>query len=349
METEITLNERSQKLLKLLVECYIRDGEPIGSKTLAEESDFTMSPSTIRNIMADLETSGFIDSPHTSAGRIPTVRGYRFFVDGLLNAQLSNDFDRSTFVNQLPQGSDIKELVSAASSLLSSMTKLTGLVMLPRRDVTILKYIEFLPLSNNRVLVILILNQGEIQNRVIYTDRCYSESELKQVGNFLTSQFSGKELSQIRHELLLKLDEERHNIAHLAKTIVDMTDKILSEGDEQRDYIVSGEANLLNYADQADINKLRELFTAFSQKRNILHLLNQCLHAEGIKIYIGEESGYKPLDDCSVIAAPYHCDGQVLGVLGIIGPTRMSYNQAIAAVDVTAKVLSTALGEIYPA
>ncbi len=345
MDPELLLNERSQRLLKLLVECYIRDGEPVGSRTLAKKGSLTMSPATIRNIMADLEAAGFINSPHTSAGRIPTVRGYRFFVNELLNAQLSSDFDSMELAKQLPLGSDTKELVTAASSLLSTMTKLTGLVMLPRHDSDILQYIEFLPLSDNRVLVILVLNKSEVQNRIIYTDRCYNASELKQIGNFLTAQFSGKELWQIRQELLTALTEEQHNISQLTQSIVDVAGKVLDEQEAKSDYIVSGETNLFNFTDYSGVHKLRDLFMAFAEKRDILYLLNQCLHADGVKIYIGEESGYRPLDDCSIITTPYHRHGKVAGVLGIIGPTRMPYDQAIAAVDITAKLLSAALEE----
>jgi len=339
------LNERSQKLLKLLVECYIREGQPVGSKTLSQEASLAMSPATIRNIMADLETAGFINSPHTSSGRIPTVRGYRFFVDGLLNTQLPTDFEHAPLIAQLPQCVDVKELVTAASSLLSTMTKLTSLVMLPRRDNAILHHIEFLPLSGNRVLVILVLNRNEVQNRIIYTDRCYTPGELQQVGNFLTTQFNGKELSEIRRELLTAFDQDRHNIAQLTQTVMDMAGKVLDEQEKQDDYIVAGEANLFNLTDYSSVDKLRELFAAFAQKRNILHLLNRCLNADGVKIYIGEESGYEPLDACSMITTPYHRNGKVVGVLGIIGPTRMPYDQAIAAVDVTAKLLSEALVE----
>ncbi len=348
MEAEISLNERSQKLLKLLVECYIRDGEPVGSKTLAQRASLAMSSATIRNIMADLEAAGFINSPHTSAGRVPTVRGYRFFVDSLLSTQLSADFNSVSLAQQLPAGSNTKELVAAASSLLATMTQLTGLVLLPHHSNDILQYIEFLPLSDNRVLVILVLNKSEVQNRIIYTDRCYTASELKQVGNFLTAYFSGKELFQVRQELLVALTKEQHAIHQLTQSIIDVADKALGRPEEKSDYIVTGEANLFNVTDHSSsgVNKLRDLFTAFAEKRDILHLLNQCLGANGVKIYIGEESGYEPLGDCSMITTPYHRHGKIVGVLGVIGPTRMPYEQAIAAVDVTAKLLSTALEEV---
>jgi heat-inducible transcriptional repressor len=345
MEVPIQISERAQKLLKTLVECYIREGQPIGSKTLAQEGELTMSSATIRNIMMDLESAGFINSPHTSAGRVPTVRGYRFFVDSLINTQMLTECDRTSLDTQLPQCTNTKELISAASSMLSTMTQLTGLVMLPRRESIVLRHVEFLPLSGNRVLVILVLNQHEVQNRVIYTDRCYSVGELQQAGNFLTSWFNNKDLQQIRQELLIALKQERNNIEQLTQTIMDMTNKALGE-QETSDYIVAGEANIFNFADHSGLGKLRELFEAFAQKRDILHLLNQCLHADGIKIYIGEESGYEPLGGCSIITAPYHKNNKVVGVLGVIGPTRMPYEQAIAAVDVTAKLLSIALLDI---
>lgn len=345
MENKASLNKRSEQLLKLLVESYISDGQPVGSKTLAEKVSLTMSPATIRNIMADLEDAGFINSPHTSSGRVPTVRGYRFFVDGLLRAQLPVDSDNINPGVKLPQDSDIKGLITAASSLLSTATKLTGLVMLPSQGTSILRQIEFLPLSGNRVLVVLVMDHSEVQNRVIYTDRCYTEGELKQIGNFLTTQFSGKELCQIRYELIAALDDERSNISELTQSIVDLTSKTLDESDKQRDYIVTGETNLFNFADYSGAQKLKDLFAAFAEKRDILHLLNQCLHADGVKIYIGEESGYGPLGDSSIITTPYHRNGKVVGVLGIIGPTRMPYERAIEAVDVTAKLLSAALAE----
>lgn len=342
MESSVQISERAQKLLKILVECYIREGQPIGSKTLAEEGELTMSSATIRNIMMDLEEAGFIHSPHTSAGRIPTVRGYRFFVDSLINSQAFAECDKVMLAAQLPQCANTNELLAAASSLLSTMTQLTGVVMLPRQESIILRHVEFLPLSGNRVLVILVLNQHEVQNRVIYTDRCYTVSELQRAGSFLTSWFNNKDLKQTQQELLAALSQERNNIEQLTQAIMDMASKALGEH-EASDYIVAGEANLFNFADRSGLGKLRELFEAFAQKRDILHLLNQCLHADGIKIYIGEESGYEPLGGCSMITAPYCKNNKVVGVLGVIGPTRMPYEQAIAAVDVTAKLLSAAL------
>ncbi|MCL5260490.1 MAG: heat-inducible transcriptional repressor HrcA [Gammaproteobacteria bacterium] len=337
MDNNNQITDRAQKLLKLLVECYIREGQPVGSKTLAEKADFAMSPASIRNIMSDLEMAGFINSPHTSAGRIPTVRGYRFFVDSLLNAHDFVELDAKNMAQQLNQCTNTKELISVASSLLSGVTRLASLVMLPRHDVSVLKHIEFLPLSENRILVILVLSKYEVQNRIIYADRNYTQSELQEIGNFLTANFAGKELQEIRACLV---DAIAADFEH-----IDIINQALSEK-QNRDYIISGEANLLGSINSADINRLQQLFEAFQQKNIILHLLDQCLQTDGLKIYIGEESGYEPLDDCSMIAAPYRENGKVIGVLGVIGPTRMPYHQAIAAVDITAKLLSSALEEI---
>lgn len=343
MQEDSQLNERSQKLLKLLVESYINEGQPIGSKALALKSSLAMSSATIRNVMADLEDAGFINSPHTSSGRVPTAKGYRFFVDELLNTKPLTNFDQVS----LPPCADTRGLVASASSMLSAMTKLTGLVMLPHQDSAILQQIEFLPLSGNRVLVILVLDKNQVQNRIIYTDRLLGASELQEAGNFLTSQFGGKDLYQIRCELMSEVAKERNNITELTQAIVDMTNESLDERHDGRgDYVVAGEENLFDYADYSGVQKLRDLFAAFSQKRDILHLLNQCLRADGVKIYIGEETEYGPLNDCSMITSTYHCNDKVVGVLGVIGPTRMPYDQAIAAVDVTSRLLSAALSEI---
>jgi heat-inducible transcriptional repressor len=345
MNNEKQLNERQEKLLKLLVECYIREGQPIGSKILAEKSDFSLSSATIRNIMADLEAYGFLDSPHTSAGRIPTVRGYRFFVDSLLNARSIDANAVQDISDELKNYTNTNELVSAASSILSSVTKLAGVVMLPRHELALLRHVEFLPLSEKSVLVILVLNHQEVQNRIIYTDRTYTANELQQVGNFLTQNFIGKDLGEIRHNLLATLRKERRDIEQLINAIMDMTNKALFAM-EHNDYVVAGEANLLEMTEHSRLDKLKDLFNAFTEKRDILHILDQCLHADGIKIYIGEESGYELFEDYSLVTMPYRDSKQIIGVLGVIGPRRMAYDRAIAAVDVTARVLGAALEEV---
>jgi len=333
-------NERTQKLLKLLVECYIREGEPIGSKMLAAESDIAISSASIRNIMADLETAGFLHSPHTSAGRVPTVKGYRFFVDSLLNSKQVAEVDN---VNaQLQVCGDFQALAAEASLMLSDMTKLASVVMLPKRDVTILRYIEFLPLTQNRILVVLVFNKQEVQNKIIYTDRCYSASELQQMGAFLTAEFSGKSFMEIRESLVQELKTRREWINYVTQDVINMATKAL-EIKGENDYVVSGETNLLDVTAPGEIDKLRTLFEAFAKKRDILYLLDQCLKADGMKIFIGDESGYAPFDDYSLITVPYREEGKIVGVLGVIGPTRMPYERAIAAVDITAKILGEAL------
>lgn len=335
-------NERTQKLLKLLVECYIREGEPIGSKMLAEESDIAISTASIRNVMADLESAGFLHSPHTSAGRVPTIKGYRFFVDSLLNAEHAMDIEGAG--TQLQSCDNDKELVSEVSLILSDMTKLASVVMFPKRDVALLRQIEFLPLAQNRILVVLVFNKYEVQNKIIATARCYSAAELQQMGNFLTAEFAGKSFSEIRASLLQELQQGRQHIERVTQAIVDMANQVFTAPDEA-DYVVSGETNLLDTMEPDGIDKLRSLFEAFAKKRDILCLLDQCLKTDGIKIYIGEESGYEALDDYSLITTPYRENGRIVGVLGVIGPTRMPYERVIAAVNITANLLSAALAK----
>lgn len=343
----IGINKRAQKILKLLVDCYIREGQPVSSKFLAQASELNISAASVRNIMADLEDAGLIHAPHTSAGRIPTIKGYRFFVNELINVRSLPEFGAMDVEDKLRLSScsGTKELITGASSLLSEMTHLTSLVMLPCREAAVLRHIEFLPLSGNRILVILVLQKSEVQNRIIYTDRCYSPSELQTIGNYLTANFAGKELSEIRQLLVAAMKNDQDQIAHLTQEIIDMTSQAFVNN-ENPDYVVAGETNLLTAQDQIAIHQLRDLFVAFAAKRDILHLLGQCLHASGVRIYIGEESGYAPLNDCSLVVSPYSEGDKVVGVVGVIGPTRMAYDKAIAAVDITARLLGTALGEL---
>jgi len=336
----VEFNERAQKLLRLLVECYIREGEPIGSKMLAQESDITISSASIRNIMADLEAAGFLHSPHTSAGRIPTVKGYRFFVDSLLNTE--NAFNLDNINPQLQARENAKALVSEVSLILSDITKLASVVMFPKRDVAVLRQIEFLLLSQKRILVVLVFNKYEVQNKIIYTERCYSNSELQQMGNFLTTEFAGKSFAEIRASLFQELQQGRQHIEQVTRAVVDMAAQVFTIS-EEIDYVVSGETNLLDTIEPDEIDKLRGLFAAFVEKREILCLLDKCLKADGMKIYIGEESGYAALDDYSLVTTPYREGNRIVGVLGVIGPTRMPYDRAIAAVNITANLLSAAL------
>ena len=340
------LNERTQHLLKALVERYIRDGQPVGSRTLARDAGLDLSPATVRNVMADLEELGYLHAPHTSAGRVPTARGYRLFIDALLNLRPLEARE----VEMLRRGIDRpaqsgSEMARTVSGLLSGATRLAGIVMLPRRKVVTLRHVEFLPLSDSRVLVVLVLNSQEVQNRVIRTCRPYSAPELQQAAHYLTEQFTGKDIHQVREALLRDLRETRDSLDRLMQTVVEMAEQTFETEPVGEDYVVAGQTHLMQCADLSDLDKLRQLFEAFNHKRDLLHLFDQCLHAEGVQIYIGEESGFGVLEGCSVVTAPYTVEGQVLGVLGVIGPTRMAYDRVIPVVDVTARLLAAALHE----
>ncbi len=338
-----TLNERAQHLLKVLVERHISDGQPVGSRTLSRDCGLELSPATIRNVMADLEDLGFVRSPHTSAGRVPTVRGYRVFVDSLLQIKKLNSLEIEQLQRAVDATQNTTELVQSVSTLLSGVTRLAGLVMLPRHNTQMLRHIEFLPLSRDRVLVILVLNEHEVHNRIIDVEREFSAADLQQASNLLNERFAGRDLLQIRNDLLNELQATRESMNVLMETALAMAGKVFENDEETEDYVLQGQTNLMNFAELADMEKLRQLFEAFSEKREILHLLDRCIDARGVQIFIGEESGYQALDECSIVTAPYTVEGRVLGVLGVIGPTRMAYERVIPIVDVTARLLSSAL------
>ena len=338
------LNERTQHLLKALVERYIRDGQPVGSRTLARDAGLDLSPATVRNVMADLEELGYLHSPHTSAGRVPTARGYRLFIDALLNLRPLDDREVETLRRRIDQPvQNSAELARSVSDLLSGVTQLAGIVMLPRRNVVTLRHVEFLALSENRVLVILVLNTQEVQNRIIQTRRPYGAAELQQAAHYLNEQFTGRDIQQVREALLRDLRETRDSLDRLMQAVVEMAEQTFETEPVGEDYVVAGQTHLMQYADLSDLDKLRQLFEAFNHKRDLLHLFDQCLHAEGVQIFIGEEAGFEVLEGCSVVTAPYTVAGQVLGVLGVIGPTRMAYDRVIPVVDVTARLLAAAL------
>ena len=345
MSTDSTLNnlnERSQQLFKVLVEHYISDGQPVASKTLSNNEKINLSPATIRNVMADLEDLGLIISPHTSAGRIPTPQGYRLFVDNLVTVKPLRGKEIENLRKEMGIDDSQEALITKASSLLSGMTSMAGVVTIPRREAVILRHIEFLPLTSNRILVILVVNEQEVQNRVIHTERAFSESELTQTANYLNQEFMGKDLSQIRQSVLDSMKQERDDMQHIMKMAIQMTDNVVADQNND-DYVMAGQTNLMNYAEMANMEKLRELFDAFNTKRDVLHVLDQSIQAEGMQIFIGEESGYSAFESCSVITAPYKVSHEVVGVLGVIGPTRMAYDRVIPLVDVTAKLLGSLL------
>lgn len=342
------LNERAQHLLRILVQSYIRDGQPVGSRTLSRDSGLALSSATIRNVMADLEELGFVTSPHTSAGRVPTDRGYRFFVDALLRADVpaAESSELRELREQLQATREgPKELVSAASQLLSRVTHLAGLVTLPLAPAATLTQIEFVGLTENRVLVILVFNDREVQNRIIQLERRYSSDELRRAANYLNDHCRSRSLSQLHLELLQQLKETHASINQVMLDAIAMAQKVCGQGGSQEgiEYVIAGETNLMGLAELSSVDKLKRLFEAFTEKRDILHLLDQSLRAEGVSIFIGHESGYQILDDCSIITAPYSTGEGVAGVLGVIGPTRMAYERVIPIVDITAKVLGAAL------
>lgn len=341
------LSERSLYLFKSLMEHFIEDGAPVGSRTLAKDSRLNLSPATIRNVMADLEDSGFLRSPHTSAGRVPTVKGYRLFVDSLLRVNDLKSDEVEKIVHELAPANDLPILMQRTSALLSEITQLAGVVMLPRAEQAKLRHIEFISLSAARVLVVLVVNDDEVQNRVINTGRVFSPSELQQTSNYLNEIFAGKDLGYMRATILSELEKTKEQINQAMQAAIEMAQMALNidNADEHDDdeLLFSGQTNLMDVAELSDIDKLKRLFETFNQKRDILHLLEQSINAEGIQIFIGEESGYDVLGDCSVVTSPYEVDGQTLGVLGVIGPTRMHYEHVIPIVDITAKMLGGVL------
>ena len=352
MSNSLVINERAQALLKTLVEQYIVNGQPVGSRTLASESGMKLSPATIRNVMSDLEDRGLVIAPHTSSGRVPTVQGYRMFVDNLLTVKPLRHglMDKLTLEMGLEldkgrdRGMDKAALIDSASSMLSSFTKMAGVVMLPRRGSVNLQQVEFIPLSGNRVLVVLVVLGEEVQNRVINTDRSYSADELHRVANYLNTEFKGRELSDIRKGILDSMQAVRDDMQQLMQMALSMADQVMGEAKaKDDDLVIAGETNLMKYQEMADMDKLRNLFDTFHAKQDILHILDRSIHAEGMQIFIGEESGYSALGDCSVVTAPYQSGDQTVGVLGVIGPTRMAYDQVIPVVDMTAKILGSLL------
>lgn len=344
--TEDALSERAQQLLKVLVEQYIRDGQPVGSRILSRDSGLNLSSATIRNVMADLEEFGFVTSPHTSAGRIPTGKGYRLFVDTLLKIKPLQDAEVMAIQQSLGRHSDDpKSLVAAASQMLSSVTRLAGVVTVPRPSHASLSQIEFLPLSDNRVLAIIVVNGREVQNRILQMDRQYSSEELRRASNFLNQEFGGKDMLAIREHLVSQLKQTHEHLNQVMLDAIRLAQQAVAPaaGSGRAEYVIAGETNLMEFSELSNMEKLRRLFEAFTQQRDILHLLDQSLRAEGVQIFIGQESGYTILDDCSVVTAPYTLGNEVVGVLGVIGPTRMAYERIIPIVDITAKLLGSAL------
>ena len=333
------LDERSKSLLKTLVERYIADGQPVGSRTLSKASGLELSPATIRNVMADLEELGLIASPHTSAGRIPTARGYRLFVDTMLTAQPS-----LVSVDAVPlQPDQPQRVIASAAQLLSSLSNFVGVVTAPKKP-SVFHHIEFLRLGERRVLVILVSPDGDVQNRVIFTPQDLSQAELAEASNRLNAGYAGLTLEAVRERLRSEVDALRGEIAGLMSVAVQVGTEAMAQQDEQ--VVVSGERNLLTVQDFShDMGSLRRLFDLFEQKTQLMRLLDTSSRAEGVRIYIGGESQVVPYEELSIVSAPYEVDGQVVGTLGVIGPTRMAYDRMIQIVDITSRMVGQALSQ----
>lgn len=334
------LDDRARLLLKALVERYIADGQPIGSRTLSRASGLELSPATIRNVMSDLEELGLIASPHTSAGRIPTARGYRLFVDTMLTMQPEPLAGAAGALPQRLAPDQPQKVLSSAAHMLSSLSQFVGVVMAPRRS-SVFRHIEFLRLSDRRLLVIIVSPDGDVQNRVIFTEADYSQSELVEAANFLNSNYAGLAIEEVRERLKREVDALRSEIATLMQTAVQVSSDAIESSEE---VVISGERNLLAVSDfSSDMGSLRKLFDLFEQKAQLMKLLDISSRAEGVRIYIGGESNSVPYQELSVVTSPYEVDGRVVGTLGVIGPMRMPYEKMIQIVDITSKLVSTAL------
>jgi heat-inducible transcriptional repressor len=339
------LDARARQLLRALIARYIAEGQPVGSRTLAKASGLDVSPATIRNIMSDLEDFGLVAAPHTSAGRVPTSQGYRVFVDSLLEVKPLDESSVDKLRRELPTDAPAPDLLSSATSLLSEMTHFVGVVSTPRREEFPFRHIDFVPLDAGRLLVILVFTDGQVQNRVVQLDRRFSPDELRRAAAYLNELFAGQELEGVRSRLVAQLQETREQMNRLMVDAITIAQHAFAEEPRSRDadMVVAGETNLMGFAELSNVDRLRKLFEAFNEKRDILHLLDQSLHAEGVQIFIGHESGYRILDACSVVVAPYTQDDRVVGVLGVIGPTRMAYERVIPVVDIAARMLGSAL------
>ena len=337
------LSERAQNLLKILVERYIAEGQPVGSRALSRFSSLELSPATIRNVMADLEEMGFVSSPHTSAGRVPTPKGYRFFVDTLLTVRPLEEVERQQLVEQLAPD-DPHRVVIAASQVLSDLTHFAGIVVAPRRVGASLRHVEFFGLSEKRVLLVIVASDGEVQNRVLITDRSYTPSQLTEAANYINQHYAGIEFDQLRTRVRGELIDLHNDISGLMQAAITTGSEALRQAADA--VVISGGRNLLEVDElSGDMGKLRRLFDLFERKTQLLDILETSERAEGVKIFIGGESQLVALDECSIVTAPYEVDGQVVGTVGVIGPTRMAYERVIPIVDVTAKLVSSALSQ----
>ena len=338
-------NERAQFLLKALIQRFIRDGQPVGSRTLSRDPGLDLSPATIRNVMSDLEDLGLVSAPHTSAGRVPTPQGYRLFVDTLVRYKQPREGEIRKLESQIKrQQDDPDALLGSVSSLLSSLTNLASIVTVPRGQRAILRQIEFLALSDNRILAILVINDREVQNRILHTAQPHTAGELQKAANFINDNYVGNDLMQIRERLIGDLERTRDSMNQAMHDIISVAQSAMEDAaSPEGEFVLTGETNLMDFAELSDVETLRRLFEAFSKKRFMLKLLDKSINASGVQVFIGEESGYQILDDVSVVTAPYRVDADHIGVLAVIGPTRMEYDRVVPIVDITARLLASAM------
>ncbi|KGM56184.1 HrcA family transcriptional regulator [Lysobacter daejeonensis GH1-9] len=339
--TDPILDPRARQLLRTLIGRYIQSGEPVGSQTLARHAGLDVSPATIRNILSDLEDVGLLSAPHTSAGRIPTAQGYRLFVDTLLQVSPLPEGEVSRLRSELPAGSGTQALLGSASELLSAMTHFVGVVSVPNRAQFAFRRIGFVPIDAQRVLAIVVLADNDVQNRIIQTRRPYDAGELERVANYLNTHFAGRAVADIRATLLRDLRTARAEMETLLAQSVELAEQVLAPGGD--DMVVAGQTRLMGVQELSDVDRLRDLFEAFARKREILQLLERTVQAPGVRIFIGEETGLAPLEGVSLVTAPYTSGGRVLGVLGVIGPTRMAYERVIPVVQAAADALGAAI------
>ena len=336
-------SHRARRILSAIIDKYIEEGIPIGSKSLSLADNIGLSPASIRNVMSDLEELGFIASPYTSAGRVPTSKGYRFFIDSLLKLQPVEATELERIKKRVNlRESNSRELAISVSNTLSAITKLAGIVTIPKQQVTRLKEIDFIQLSEKRILAIIVMNETEVENRILQMKRDYSKDELKQASNYINTHYRGRSLSYIKKHLINELMQTKESVNSLMSDLIDIADQVLDFA-EPDEYIVAGQRRLMDFHELADINKLRQLFDAFKEKQQLLELLDKSMSTNGIQIFIGEESGYKMFDNCTLITTPYTTEDGAIGVLGVIGPTRIAYQKVIPIVAITAKLLGKSL------
>lgn len=343
------LDSRARQLLRTLIARYIRDGEPVGSRTLAEHAGLDVSPATIRSILADLEDSGLLRSPHTSSGRVPTAHGYRVFVDSLLQVRPPSEDEVARLRSELDAGSGTQALLGNASQMLSAMSHFVGVVSAPRREQFAFRHIDFVALEPGRVLAIVVFSDHEVQNRVIRLRRPCEPAMLERVANHLNARFAGHPLAAIRSVLLAELEQARDAMRNLLSESLELAGQALAPGEDDDDVVLAGQTRLMRVQDLSDLDRLRELFELFASKREILQLLERTARAPGVRVFIGEETGLVPMEDVSVVSAPYASGGQVLGVLGVIGPKRMAYERMIPLVQATARALGAAMAGVEQA